>query len=132
MAARNMRELEKLLGKQVNKAMNVASQKMLTEMQVQTYAFYTKGKPKRYERTGALGDSPRITHIMNDGNQWSYFAYLDDTHRYTTGPFAMGQVLERAESTHFRSGILGKPKFWYNSTKRFETVLRHTMKSFFK
>lgn len=131
MVAKNMRELENMLMKQLKKAMNVASQKMLADMYTETAAFYTKGNPKYYMRTGALGDTPRTTALSVNGKQVSFEAYLDQTHSYSTGTFTMGQVLEHAESTHFRAGIKGKPKFWMNSEKRMEKTFNKTLREFF-
>lgn len=132
MVASNMAQLEKMLMQRLNSAMTVASEQMLADMYKETGSFYTAGKPKKYKRTGALGDSPRTTALTQMRNGISFWAYLDDGHDYTTGTFTMGQVLQRAESTHFRSGILGRPKFWQRTQKRFERTFRSTMKKFFK
>ena len=45
MAANNMSQLNAMLMKELRKAMNVASEKMLADMYGETGKFYTKGKP---------------------------------------------------------------------------------------
>lgn len=136
MAANNMNQLNNMLMKELRKAMTVASDKMLADMYGETGKFYTKGNPKIYKRTGALGDTPKTSPLTSSltsvGGVVSFNAYLDQTHQYTTGTFTMGQVLERAESTHFRAGILGKPKFWQASEKKMERTFNQTMRKFFK
>lgn len=132
MTANNMNQLNTMLIRELSKAMNVTSNKVLADMHDKTGKFYTKGNPKIYERTGALGDTPKTTSPTVSDNTVSFDAYLDDSHEYTTGTFTMGQVLERAESTHFRAGILGKPKFWMDSEKKMKKTLNRTLKNFFK
>ena len=87
MAANNMSQLNAMLMKELRKAMNVASEKMLADMYGETGKFYTKGKPKSYERTGALGDTPRTTALTSAGNSVSFEAYLELNHQYTTGTY---------------------------------------------
>lgn len=132
MVASNMSQLNAMLLKELKKAMNVTSEKVLADMHEETGKFYTRGNPKMYQRTGALGDTPDTTALTVGSNSVSFDAYLDQSHHYTTGTFNMPQVLERAESTHFRAGILGKPKFWEQSEKKMEKTLKRVMKKFFK
>ena len=124
-----MGQLEAMLRKEMQKAMRVASDKMLAETQGKVYEFYTEGDPKVYQRTGALGDTPKTTAITNAGNTSEFEVYLDESHNYTTGTFTMGQVLDAAEN--HKAGILGKPHFWEASEKEIEKVLDSTMASFF-
>ena len=83
MVATNMKQLENMLKKQARKALTVASEKIEADMYEETGDFYTKGKPKMYERTGALGDTPRTTAISTNGNILTFNAYLDQSHQYT-------------------------------------------------
>ena len=141
MAANNMSQLNAMLMKELRKAMNVASEKMLADMYDETGKFYTKGKPKSYERTGALGDTPRTTALTSVGNSVSFEAYLDLNHQYTTGSYpSMEQVLKLANSgIPFTSKngyparpTLGKKGFWEASEKKMERTLNQTMRKFFK
>lgn len=77
MTAKNMKELEQMLLKEMRKAMNVASERMLADMYDETGGFYTQGNPKMYQRTGALGDTPKTTAVSSSGNVVSFKAYLD-------------------------------------------------------
>lgn len=141
MAANNMSQLNAMLMKELRKAMNVASEKMLADMYSETGKFYTKGKPKSYERTGALGDTPRTTALTSAGTSVSFEAYLDLNHQYTTGSYpSMEQVLNLANSgIPFTSKngyparpTLGKKGFWEASEKKMERTLNQTMRKFFK
>ena len=85
MAVNNMKQLETALMKEMRKAMNVTSKKVLADMHEETGGFYTQGEPKMYERTGALGDTPKTSPVSSVGNEVSFEAYLDTNHRYTTG-----------------------------------------------
>ena len=136
-----MNQLNNMLMKELRKAMNVASDKMLADMYGETGKFYTKGKPKSYERPGALGDTPRTTALKTFGNIVSFEAYLDLNHQYTTGSYPnMEQVLNLANSgIPFTSKngyparpTLGKKGFWEVSEKKMERTLNQTMRKFFK
>ncbi len=143
MPAKNMQQLNKLLMKQLNKAMFVASEESLADMYEETEKFYTKGKPKYYVRTGALGDTPRTTSLtsVNDinGGCVSFEAYLDTSSNYTTGKNpSMEDVLNLANygvspppPGHLRK-TLGKGGFWEKSEEKMEKTLNKTMKKFFK
>ena len=141
MTANNMNQLNNMLMKELRKAMNIASDKMLADMYGETGKFYTKGKPKSYERTGALGDTPRTTAIKTFGNIVSFEAYLDLNHQSTTGSYpSMEQVLNLANSgIPFTSKngyparpTLGKKGFWEASEKKMERTLNQTIGKFFK
>lgn len=137
--AKNMKELEAMLMKEISKAMNVVSEKTLAEMYGETYKFYTKGKPKAYERTGALGDTPRTTSLTVAGHLISFDAYLDLEHQYTTGKNPpILDVLRLANSGITKGSVgylrptLGKKGFWESSEKKMERVLNSTMRKFFR
>lgn len=141
MTANNMRELEQMLLKEAQKAMVIASDKISEDMYDETGKFYTKGKPKMYQRTGALGDTPRTTVISTLGNEISFDAYLDTSHNYTSGSKpTMTQVLDLANyGTPFttKNGYpakptLGKKGFWERAEKKMQKTLDRTMKKFFK
>lgn len=141
MAANNMRELEAMLMKELRKSMNVASEKMLADMYEETGKFYTKGKPKQYIRTGALGDTPKTTALTVAGNTVSFEAYLDKDHQYITGDNPnMEQVLNLANSGKAWTtkggkqarATLGKKGFWEASEKKMERTFNRTMRKFFK
>ncbi len=141
MVANNMSQLNVMLMKELRKAMNITSDKMLVDMYGETGKFYTKGKPKSYERTGALGDTPRTTALTSVGNSVSFESYLNLKHQYTTGSYpSMEQVLNLANSgIPFTSKngyparpTLGKMGFWEASEKKMERTLNQTMRKFFK
>ena len=141
MVANNMIKLEQMLLKEAQKAMVVASDKILADMYDETEKFYTKGKPKMYQRTGALGDTPRTTTISTSGNEVSFDAYLDTSHNYTSGSNpSMTQVLNLAnyrtpfttKNGYSAKPTLGKKGFWERSEKRMQKTLDRTMKQFFK
>ena len=129
-----MTELENLIKSSVVVAMLETQHDSLEIMQKETGEFYTQGKPKRYIRTGALGNTPRITplKISPGAKAIEFEAYLDQSHNYTTGTFSMTQVLQHAEDSKNRAGILGKPGFWQESKKQIEKDLNKNMKKHFK
>lgn len=138
--AKNMAELERMLMRQLQKAMNVASSKMLADAMEETYGFYTQGKPKLYVRTGALGDSPKTTAITTNGKSVSFDVYLDTNLGYRVpnpvftdkgyaSYFSGSEVLSAAESG--KAHILGKSGFWKRSEAKFQQTLDETMRQFF-
>lgn len=140
MVANNMAELEKMLLKEMKKAMQVSAQKSLADMYEETGDFYTGGDPDIYERTGALGDTPRTTEVSTSGNEVSYKAYLEKTGGYTTGDNpSMEQVLNLAnygDAWTTSSGkkarpVVGKSGFWERAERKIEKDLNDTMSSFF-
>lgn len=140
MTAKNMKELEQMLLKEMRKAMNVASEKMLADMHDETSDFYTQGNPKMYQRTGALGDTPKTTAVSSSGNIVSFKAYLDTSGGYTTGDNpSMTQVLDLAnygkpwttESGSPARATLGKKGFWERAEKKMQRTLDRTMGQFF-
>ena len=138
MVATNMKQLENMLKKQARKALTVASEKIEADMYEETGDFYTKGKPKMYERTGALGDTPRTTAISTNGNILTFNAYLDQSHQYTTGKSpSMAAVLDVANDHSLASAYvlnppLGRQHFWDRSEKKIEKTFNKTMRSFFR
>lgn len=141
MTAHNMQELDAMLMRELKKAMNVTSNKALGEMYGETGGFYTGGEPKMYERTGALGDTPRTTSIRTGGKTVSFEAYLDQKHQYTTGDEpTMDKVLNLANSGipwTTKSGssarrTVGKRGFWERAEKKIGKSFEKTLGSFFK
>lgn len=143
MTAKNMKQLNNMLMKQLNKAMFVASEKMLADMYDETGKFYTKGNPKYYVRTGALGDTPRTTAIKTTKaameGQSKFEVYLDTSLRYTTGKMpSMEAVLYLANDgispappNHLRA-TLGRKGFWERANKKMEGTFNRTMRRFFR
>lgn len=140
MTAKNMKELEQMLLKEMRKAMNVASERMLADMHDETGGFYTQGNPKMYQRTGALGDTPKTTAVSSSGNVVSFKAYLDTSGGYTTGDNpSMAQVLDLAnygkpwttKSGSPARATLGKKGFWERAEKKMQRTLDRTMRQFF-
>lgn len=136
--AKNMKELEQMLLKEMRKAMNVASDKMLADMHEETADFYTGGTPKKYIRTGALRDTPRVSSISSNGNELSFQAYLDQNHVYTTGKHpTMLDVLNLANnginnsSVGYLNSTVGRSGFWDNAEEKMKKTLDDTMKNFF-
>lgn len=112
--ARNDKELEALIQKDIRRAMSKAERKALGDMYETTYGFYTTGDPKKYERTGLLGSTPR-TSTNTDG--MGFEAYLDTSTGYTTGSKpGMEKVLGWAETQS--AGIVGGPFKWEDTEKK--------------
>lgn len=139
MIAKNMKELNSMLNKELKKAMNVVSEKALANMYEAAGEFYTQGEPKMYERTGALGNTPRTTSLSSTGNSVSFEAYLDKKHQYTTGKNpSMEDVLKLANNGITNSSVgklrktVGKQGFWEEAEKKIEKDLDDTLSNFFE
>lgn len=139
MIAHNMKELEQMLLREMVKAMNVTSDKVLANMYEETGKFYTSGNPVMYQRTGALGDTPKTTSLSVSGKSASFEAYLDQSGGYSTGKSpSMHDVLNLANyritssSVGYLKPALGKAGFWERAEKKMEKTLNQTMKKFFR
>ena len=141
MTATNMNQLKQMIMKKVQKAMVVSQEKMLADMYDETGNFYTGREPKVYKRTGALGDTPRITTITTNSNSVSFEAYLDQKHQYTTGSNPnMLQVLRLANSKvpfytkggHMARATVGRKGFWERANKKMKKSFNNTMRRFFR
>lgn len=137
--AHNMDELERMLQKELRRAMTVTAKKILADMYQETGEFYAGGEPKQYERTGALGDTPKTTALSVNGNEISFQAYLDTQHQYTTGKNpTMLQVLRLTENlmTHqpeigYLRRAKGSPHFWNRAIERMKRTYNDVLNSFF-
>lgn len=138
MVARNMKQIEDILRKNVRKAMGIVAAKVEADMYEETGGFYTQGKPVKYVRTGTLGDTPKTTAISETGNMVTFNAYLDQSHQYTTGKSpSMGAVLDVANDHGLASAYalrppLGKQHFWERAEAKMEQTFNDTMNSFFR
>lgn len=139
MIANNKEELERMLMNSIQKAMDVSSAKMLKDMREETEGFYDGSQPVMYERTGALGDTPKVTAVTVNGNEAYYDAYLDENHRYTTGKSpTMHDVLELANYGNTESSVghlrptVGRMGFWDRALIRMDVTFKSTFKKFFK
>lgn len=112
-------------------AMNVAKNKIESDMKKETQAFYTVGHPVLYDRTGNLGNSPKTTDVSG-GKSMSFDAYLDMSYPYpvpndkfTDKGFASyyttPEVFDAAENNH--SHVLGKGGFWRRAESKFQNDL---------
>ena len=136
MTANNMKELEQMLLKEMRKAMVTASNKVLADMYDETGKFYAKGKPKIYQKTGALGDTPRTTAISSSGNEVSFVAYLDTASKYSTGSKpSMTQVLDLAnygipfttKNGYPAKSTPSKKGFWELTEKKMQKTMDRTL-----
>ena len=93
-----------------------------------------------YVRTGALGNTPKVTALSKTGKSVSFDIYLDDSGGYTTGDNpSMAQVLQLAdrgipwitESGATAKATVGRGGFWERSEKSFQKTLDSVIASFF-
>ncbi len=141
--AKSWDELEKQIMKKLVNAMNVVELKAETIMTDELFGFYAGGFPKRYKRTGQLGNSWRTSGVTQSGTSASFKAYLDmgacsydvpnplfdydGTGRYSH--FSTGEVFNAAEGGY--AGVVGRPGFWLRSEIKFEQALKETMGQYF-
>lgn len=143
MIARNMNELDRMLKKELRKAMTITMKKVLADMYEQTGDFYAGGKPipaekGGYVRTGALGDTPTTTELNVNGNEMSFEAFLNTQHQYTTGKNpTMLQVLLLANDIMTKQPDIylkeakGSPHFWDRALKQMEKTYNDVLSNFF-
>ena len=141
MVATNMQQLEAMLLNELKRCMDTAAQNILETMQSETNSFYTQGKPRIYERTGMLGDSPKTTPVSISGKEASFDAYIDQSYSYPmpnwdfidrgySSYFSTPDVIEAAEN--HTSGILGKPGFWARAEAKMQQELDSAISNSFK
>ena len=133
-------ELEKALQAEMRKALSVVQARVEGDMYEETGDYYGGGNPVMYQRTGALGDTPRTTAVSASGNTASFEAYLDTSHQYTTGDNpGMEQVLMLANygAPWTTSGgraahpTVGKKGFWERAQQKMEKTASTTFGQFF-
>lgn len=123
--ARNDKELEALIMKDIQSAMHKAERKALGDMFEATTGFYS-GNPKKYKRTRLLGSTPR-TEVTNGG--MGFRAYLDTSTGYTTGSKpGMETVLGWAETGG--AGLLGHLE-WNQTEQRIVQDADAALKEYF-
>lgn len=140
MVAKNMAELERMLKRELLKAMNQAAGRILLDMQISIKEdFYADTHPIEYKRTHAMEDTPTISEIHNAGNMISFEAYLNSEHQYTTGKKPnMMQVLlltNDEETNQPNIGYLrkavGYPKYWEKALEEMEKTYYDVLGRYF-
>ena len=143
MVAKNTKQLEAMLMKELNRAMKDASKKALADMREETSDYYEGSTPRKdgYIRTYKLEKSPKVTPIESNGGTLSFEAYLDQSHHYKTGdkPY-MGQVLDLANygkpwitaSGAPANPTIGKRGFWERAEKKVKKSFERAIKDHFK
>ena len=130
MTVTSTEQLEAALRSKMKSAMEAARSKVEAQAEGNAWEFYTEGDPVRYERTGALGNTPETTGVQNSGNNVSFEVRLNDNYSYSTGTFTANEVLTAAEN--HAAGILGKPGFWEKTKEDSQKILDETMSAAFK
>lgn len=93
--------------------------------------FYATEEPKKYKRTGHLGDSGMIGNYVQTSNGAIGAFYIDDSDFYTTGTYSTPKVFQEAE-TH-GSGIIGNPHFWWDTMMDIEyEIIPNSFGKYFK
>ena len=142
--AKNSAELERMIVKQMQKAMQVTQRKIEADMHEEVGKFYTQGNPLLYTRTGGLANTPKTTNISIGGTTASFEAYLDPnqgwygadnpnpafTSRGWSSYFTPLQIISAAES--HAAHIKGKGGFWSRSLKHMESDVKTVFGRYFK
>lgn len=141
--ARSWAELEREIKQRMKSAMMVVQLRAETIMQEELFGFYAGGHPKRYQRTGQLGQSWRTTGVSEGGDSVSFKAYLDvgSTSYQVPNPlfdftgdgtfshFTSQEVFDAAEGGY--AHVVGRPGFWARSEQKFEQELNNVMAQYF-
>lgn len=122
MVATSVEQLEQMLMKQINTAMQEIQNESDKIMKKNLSEFYSQGDPKRYKRTHALENTPKTSGVSSSGNASTFLAYLEQGHTYSTGRDLryMRALLPQAEAGAY--GILGKSGFWQRSVNEIEEI----------
>lgn len=125
--AKNKRELEKMLMDSLETTMKKVASKSLKELKSTTNDFYHTGtKPKLYQRTDQLKNTPQVSPLTRNETSISFDAGLDTSGQYLTGSNpSMYQVLQWAE--HGEAGITGGPLRWDQAKEKIKKTFREEM-----
>lgn len=127
-SASSLAGLKKMLLDRLESAMEEVAEESLAEMEATTKGFYS-GSPKKYQRTGALGKTPRVSDVQRGGDSVSVEAKLDNNSSYSTGSSpGMGEVLNWAVSGS--AGLLGHLE-WDNAKQNMKNILKSTIGKYF-
>jgi len=135
MVVNSTEELERAIMRDMQNAMKAVEAKALADMYEATGNFYAGTNPKMYQRTGALGDTPKTTSPSVSGDAVEFKAYLDTSGGYTTGKQpSMEAVLTLADKGSYPGlrPTVGNGGFWEKAEKKIEKDLNATMKAAFK
>ena len=137
-------ELEKALQERMQKALEATKSQAEVDMHEELGAYYASGEPGNgpfnYVRTGAMFDTPRTSPVSGGGNTASFEAYLDTSHRYTTGDYpGMEQVLMLAnygapwttKGGNPAHQTVGQKGFWERAQQKMEKTAISTFGQFF-
>lgn len=131
--------LQRKIMKDIEKSMRVISEKALADLYEETAGFYAGTTPEMYERTGALGDTPRTTALNIGSKSVSFDAYLDRNYVYDTGKEpTMEDVLDLANSDDRMSSVgylaptIGHEGFWERAEKKIEHDINDVMRKSFR
>ena len=138
--AKSMAELEKLIMDDMEKAMNIVFEKSKKTAKDEVQAFYSKGSPTIYKRTGKLGKSSRSYGVNRYGNSVDFYVWLDRTYDYTVpnpaftdrgfaSYFSTPMVFDAAEAGV--ANIKGRSGFWERTEQQIESDLDSTFARFF-
>ena len=133
----SLEELKEQIEQRMRRGMVEASSTALQDMKSATQFFYHGGFPKKYKRTGALGNTPEVETVTGDSSGMRFTARLNQDHQYSTGDNpSMNQVLQLANygnpwvitNPHNGDEYLAKPTvgsqgFW---EKAEEDIKQHT------
>ena len=134
--AKTTEELQRLIMDEMQKAMNETAKQAEQDMHEGTEYFYNGGTPRRYVRTGALGNTPKTSPVVQSGNEVSFNAYLDKNYTYNSGDSpSMGQALDLANyGTPWRTSgggwanpTVGNKGFWEKSEEKIEESFNRIM-----
>lgn len=142
--AKNMKQLNDMLMRELKNTMKKVRKKSRHDMEEATKWFYEGGEPEMYVRTGALGDTPRVTYNNSytyaNGGEVSFTAYLDKSHVYTTGDRPdMEKVLDLANdgiqwvtaNGYYARNTVGNKKFWERAEENIEKDFEETLSKTF-
>jgi len=123
--ASSMAELEKMIKDEIKSAMQSISRESLEIMKQETAGFYAGGYPTMYIRTGALGETPKVEPIKDNGNTIEFEAKLDDSHVYSTGKRpSMKDVLTLTDKGHAKGlrPAVGTTGYWERADNRIQVA----------
>ena len=103
--AKNMKQLNDMLMRELKSTMKKVRKKSKEDMKEATKWFYDGGEPEMYVRTGALGDTPKVTY--------------NNSYTYSNG------------GGYYARDTVGNQRFWERAEANIEKDFRDTLSKTF-
>lgn len=133
-----MTDLKAAIIKEIKEAMNDTQEDIGRHLDEAVPSFYDGGFPTRYDRTGALGETPETTNLSVSGDTVSFEAKLNNSGGYTSGKRpSMQDVLKLTNNGITNSSVgylqpaVGRSGYWERAESHMQDDLDSAMSKHF-